>query len=212
MFLDGLAKAQGPDAALAVRARANLVGTLSELDAAIGPEFVQAALNNIRYDVSMKGIHDWIWSPATERELAQFTDRVRDAVDAVEAALSGDHAPAPREAATAALECVRVDNIREVEIDAAGRLLITPNAARFPYIYREAMEVHWEESCGYLFSPKPREWSYLDWFRQILEAARTQGCVLRVADDTRWLNIPVDLIAEMQASGGGAGRPRVAEK
>ena len=93
-----------------------------------------------------------------------------------------------------------MDAILQVEIDAAGRLLVTPESARFPYIYREAMEVHWDDTGGFLFAPKPREWSYLDWFRQILDAAKTQGSELRVSKRTRWINVPADVAAGMRAN------------
>lgn len=74
-----------------------------------------------------------------------------------------------------------------------------PQSARFPYVYREAMEVHWDATGNYLFGPRPREWSYIDWFRQILKAASTQGCSLVVAGTTRWSNVPEDLRVEMTA-------------
>jgi hypothetical protein len=97
---------------------------------------------------------------------------------------------------------VSLDIITEVEIDGSGRLLVTPGSERFPYIYREAMEVGWNAEGRFLFSPRPRQWSYLDWFRQILGAARTQGCDLRVSDATQWRNVPADLVAQMKAHAG----------
>ena len=52
-----------------------------------------------------------------------------------------------------------------------GRLLVRPKVCTFPYIYRAAMEVGWDPDNRALFSPKPREWSYLRWFQQIVAAA-----------------------------------------
>ena len=92
-----------------------------------------------------------------------------------------------------------MDTIRQVEIDAGGRLLVTPDSVRFPYIYREAMEVHWDDAGAFLFAPTPREWSYADWFRQMLYAARTQGHDLLVSERTRWINVPSDMVSEMSA-------------
>src|SRR5215218_9049684 len=97
-----------------------------------------------------------------------------------------------------------VDTIGQVEIEGAGRLLVTPDSARFPYIYREAMEVHWDDAGGFLFAPKPREWSYLDWFRQIVEAAQTQGGELQLSERTRWINVPADVVTEIRAYGAKA--------
>ena len=64
------------------------------------------------------------------------------------------------------------DRIAELAIDDAGRLCVKPTTATFPFIWREAMEVHWDPHGGFLYSPKPREWSYADWLRQILSAAK----------------------------------------
>ena len=70
------------------------------------------------------------------------------------------------------------DEIAEIVIDAAGQLHVVPASHAFPYIYREAMEVHWDPERHSLYSPPPREWSYSRWFQQILVAAREQGCEL----------------------------------
>ena len=60
------------------------------------------------------------------------------------------------------------------------------------------MEVHWDNDGKYLFSPKPREWSYLDWFKQIIAAAKEQSCSLIFNEDTIWANIQNCLKAEIQ--------------
>jgi hypothetical protein len=73
------------------------------------------------------------------------------------------------------------DEIIEVGIDQDGKLYVRPTSQRFPYIYRAAMEVGWDPVRGALFSPKPQEWSHLDWFRQILAAiADEYGVCLRI--------------------------------
>lgn len=71
-----------------------------------------------------------------------------------------------------------------------------------PYIWLEAMEVHWDDQKGWLYSPRPREWSYADWYRQILAAAREQGCDLRITSDTAWSGVPEAVREEILASGG----------
>ena len=84
------------------------------------------------------------------------------------------------------------DAIAEVGIDDRGRLYVAPATHTFPYIYREAMEVHWDAQCGYLHSPPaPRAElaSPAWWFRQILAAAEEQGCQLRLGPQTRWHNV-----------------------
>lgn len=71
---------------------------------------------------------------------------------------------------------MKSDLIEEVRIGADGRLHVKPASARFPQMWREAMEVHWDADAGTLHSPVPREWSYARWFQQILAAAKEQGC------------------------------------
>ncbi len=88
---------------------------------------------------------------------------------------------------------MNVDLISEIGLDKKERLYIIPKTVKFPYIYREAMEVHWDSTNGYLYSPKPREWSYFDWFRQIISAAKEQSCTLKVTKETKWVNIPSEL-------------------
>ena len=90
------------------------------------------------------------------------------------------------------------DQIKEIGIDDKGRLYVKPRLKKFTYIYREAMEVHWDEDGKYLFSPKPREWSYLDWFKQIISAAKEQSCSLIITEDTIWVNIQNSLKAEIK--------------
>ncbi len=43
--------------------------------------------------------------------------------------------------------------IAEIGIDDIGRLYVAPQNKKFPYIYREAMEVHWDEDGQYLYAP-----------------------------------------------------------
>ena len=91
------------------------------------------------------------------------------------------------------------DKIAEITIDDGGRLCVKPTTETFPFIWRETMEVHWDPQGGFLYSPKQREWSYVDWFRQILNAVKDQGCSLEVTDTTVWTNIPAPLMDEMRS-------------
>ena len=54
-----------------------------------------------------------------------------------------------------------IDTIAEVGIDEKRQLFVRPSTARFPYIYREALDIHWEPKHCYLFATEPRDWSYL---------------------------------------------------
>lgn len=90
------------------------------------------------------------------------------------------------------------DAIAEVGIDEEGRLYVRPSTTSFEMVWRAAMEVHWDASRRRLFGPKPREWTYVDWFSQILAAA-ADGCTqLRLTPDTDWSNVPDSLRAEIE--------------
>lgn len=70
-----------------------------------------------------------------------------------------------------------------------GRLLVFPARNTYPLIYREAAEVNWDAELACLYSPKPREWSYLDWFKHIVSTAGN----LRLSSGTTWENTPHEL-------------------
>ena len=102
---------------------------------------------------------------------------------------------------------MRQDPIAQVEIRSDGRLYVVPTSASLPYIWREAMEVHWDPKRRALYAPPPREWSWARWLRQVLDAARTQGVDLQVTDDTRWIGVDAkdqDEMAQEARSPGGA--------
>jgi hypothetical protein len=91
------------------------------------------------------------------------------------------------------------DQIAEIGIDVGGSLYVKPRNERFLYIYREAMEVHWDVHNRRLYSPKPRDWSYFRWYRQILAAAKEQGTVLEITAETVWTDIPEPLRIEIES-------------
>ena len=94
---------------------------------------------------------------------------------------------------------MHIDKISEIGIDHEERLYIRPENAEFPYIYREAMEVHWNSEAKFLYSPKPREWSYLSWLKQMLCATEQQSYKLIATPETIFTNIPNELKKEIHA-------------
>ena len=70
---------------------------------------------------------------------------------------------------------MKEDAIAEVGIQDSGGLYVRPTRESLPYIYREGVEVHWDTKKKLLYSPKPREWSYFDWFRHIIGTAKVQS-------------------------------------
>jgi len=86
------------------------------------------------------------------------------------------------------------DNIIEIGIDNKERIYIKPETEKFEFIYRAAAEVGWDDKEHFLYSPKPREWTYFDWYRQIIMATKGEyGCQLVLTDKTQWINIPDEL-------------------
>ena len=90
------------------------------------------------------------------------------------------------------------DSIAEVGIDEQQRIYVRPSTATFPYIYREAVDVHWEAKRHYLHSTQPREWTYLQWFQHIIGAAALQSYDLRLTSATTWSDVPAQLRTEIQ--------------
>ena len=91
------------------------------------------------------------------------------------------------------------DLIAEIGIDDEQRLWVRPLKESFDQIFRSGMEVHWDNDRKRLFSPKPRQWSYLRWFAQIVSAAANEyGVSLKLTPATVWRNVPNDLKAAIQ--------------
>lgn len=94
---------------------------------------------------------------------------------------------------------METDQIKRIEIDEEGRLLIFPETLKFPMIYRTATEVHWDSENKNLYSPRPREWTYFDWFKHILDVVENEGTYeLRLTNKTEWINISEDLKTEIK--------------
>lgn len=89
---------------------------------------------------------------------------------------------------------MKTDNIEEIRIDESGKLIVKPRKEDFRCIYRAAMEVNWNNDGKYLYSPKPKKWSYSMWFKQIHAAAKDEyGVSLKISNETRWENIDAAL-------------------
>lgn len=99
------------------------------------------------------------------------------------------------------------DSIAEIGVDEQGRLYVAPQTKAFPYIYREAMEIHWDDTNHYLFAPPPPRAELAQpiwWFQQIIAAAKEQACELRLAPDTKWHGISQQLREEIISALGAA--------
>ena len=99
-------------------------------------------------------------------------------------------ASVPGVGAPGAVNLIEVEEIAEIGIDGAERLYVKPVSHDFSHIYRAAMQVHWSPEGRFLYSPKPREWSYLKWYGQILGAAKSEyGVSLLVTENTNWVGV-----------------------
>ncbi len=86
---------------------------------------------------------------------------------------------------------MNLEKISEIAIDDSGRLIVKPMKQNFEHIYRSALEVHWDSKKECLYSPKPREWTYLDWYKQIISAVESEyGYELVLTVETKWTNTP----------------------
>lgn len=93
---------------------------------------------------------------------------------------------------------MKPDQIAEIGIDIEERLYIKPMVVHFTHIYRTATEVHWDEKGLFLYSPKPREWPYFDWYKHIIGVSRDEcSCNLLLTESTIWINIDDDLRLEI---------------
>src|SRR6187401_2337029 len=96
---------------------------------------------------------------------------------------------------------MHTDLIAEISIDSDRRLRVRPLTQDFQYVYRAGMEVGWDNDGRFLYSPPPREWSNVQWFQQIVAAAKDEyGCTLVVSDETIWHNVEPSLQSAITAA------------
>lgn len=69
-------------------------------------------------------------------------------------------------------------------------LYIKPAKTSFPLIYREANGINWDVEKRVIYSEEPREWSYSEWFKFILEFIRdSTNCELILTNETKYFNL-----------------------
>ena len=94
--------------------------------------------------------------------------------------------------------------IEDIQINEEGNLLVKPveNPSKmFRFVYRAAMEVDWNEDLECFSCPKPREWSYFDWYKQVISAVVSEmGILLKISNKTAWRNISNELKSQIENS------------
>ena len=90
--------------------------------------------------------------------------------------------------------------IAEVYIDEHRKLCVRPEPPHdFTHVYRAAMEVHWDRERGCLYSPAPREWTYIQWYEQIVAAVLDEyGVQLIVTKCTSFRSLPPEVQHRVQ--------------
>ena len=95
---------------------------------------------------------------------------------------------------------VKTEEIKEIKILPSGELILVLRSGGNPnyqHIYREAAEVYWDNNLSAFISPKPRKWSYLDWFNHIVKTTKNININLKLTESTAWVNITPKLKAQM---------------
>jgi hypothetical protein len=85
---------------------------------------------------------------------------------------------------------MEIETIKAIGINEQEQLYIKPCTKQFTLIWRSATKVHWNDKERYLYSPKPIEWSCLDWYKHIVSVIVDEyNYKLIVVEDTMWHNV-----------------------
>lgn len=83
------------------------------------------------------------------------------------------------------------DNIKAISIDDEGKLRIYPSSTTYDNIHKSVAEVHWDAEDKFLYSPSPRDSSYLQWFIYIVFMINSKcGNLLIIDGKTEWMGFP----------------------
>lgn len=93
--------------------------------------------------------------------------------------------------------------INKVEVLDTGELLLgieSPGKPIYQYIYRAGAGVQWDQGKNGFKSSAMKEWSCSKWFKQIVEAVRSElGVALTLSANVVWLNVTEQQKAEIQS-------------
>ena len=86
------------------------------------------------------------------------------------------------------------DNIIEIGIDEKIGIYVKPETVKFPFIWRSASSIHWDDKEHILCTTNQSGWTHLQWYKQIIGAVLDEyGYELILTDKTIWTNIPDNL-------------------
>lgn len=95
---------------------------------------------------------------------------------------------------------MRDELISEVTVDDAGRMLLKPASTLFDDLHTAgAWGFRWDEPTQSLAIPRPKEWTYRDWFEHVVKIIASQyGVHLRVGAQTQWTAVPLPVREEIE--------------
>jgi hypothetical protein len=95
--------------------------------------------------------------------------------------------------------------ITKIEILKSGKLVVTPVENwnnLFQFIYRTATGVDWDEETKSFIAPSSKEWSYFDWYANIVTSVISElGVNLKTTQKTEWQNVPEELKEDIASYG-----------
>ena len=97
---------------------------------------------------------------------------------------------------------MEIIEITKLEVIDTNELSVTPIINWnnfFQFIYRTATGVKWNEKDQCFMSPIPKDWSHLDWYKNIVTSVASEmGVRLIITPKTKWLNVPNCLKEEIE--------------
>lgn len=96
---------------------------------------------------------------------------------------------------------MKIEIISKIEIAKNGEMFIvlaSGGKSHYHMIYREAAEVYWDEVRKGFKTPKPRQWTYKEWFEHVIKVAANCSIFLELSNKTRFINVPLSVIQEIK--------------
>ncbi len=92
---------------------------------------------------------------------------------------------------------MELEEVSKVEINHKGELFIclkSGGKAEYQHIYRQGREVYWDSEMKGFKSPPPRQWTYLQWYKHILDVvSEAIKLKLIISNNTEWINVDDEL-------------------
>ena len=87
---------------------------------------------------------------------------------------------------------VKIVRIASVKILETGEISVQPDEVDdfYPYVYRTATGVRWDERSASFVSQVPKEWTVAKWFENIVASVEDElGTHLQLSDKTLWVSV-----------------------